>query len=176
MLRLGKSAEALYSVLPLVDHPDVTIRFTLSLSKISNSLFLLCDHVLWLGRTGICEIETDKWTRLASKYWLYSITMNLIRDFYEISRIIKIENDLICPQRCRTLNELFLAIGRGFDRIQTHKDVMCDVVKNSCDFFIPLTALGYTKLSPSVIGALGVVSSIAGLVAVLDSKCKLTPI
>lgn len=169
--------ESLYSVLPVVDHPDLTIRFTLSLSKISSSLFLLCDHVLWLNRSGMCEIQSEKWVRLASKYWLYSITMNLIRDFYEISKIISDENHLICPRDgCKTLNDLFLSAGRALVRVQSHKDVMIDTVKNCCDFFIPMTALGYTKLSPSVVGALGVVSSLAGLIVILNPKCKLSPI
>lgn len=177
VLRLGKCFEALYSVLPLVDHPDATIRFTLSLSKISSSLFLLCDHVLWLSRTGLFEIQAEKWTILASKYWLYSITMNLVRDFYEIMRIIQNENNLICPSMgCRTLNDVFISVAKGYLRVQSHKDVMIDTIKNCCDFFIPLTALGYTKLSPSVIGALGVVSSVAGMLTILDSRYKLTPI
>lgn len=177
MLRFGKCVDTLYTVLPLVDHPDPTIRYTLSLSKISTSLFLLCDHVLWLSRTGLFNIDSDKWTTLSSKYWLYSITMNLVRDFYEINRILKEEQNFICPRgEFRNLNDVFNTCIKSFLCVQSRKDVMVDTIKNACDFFIPLTALGYTKLSPSTIGALGVVSSIAGLLTVLDPKCKLTPI
>lgn len=172
VLRLGKCIEVMYSVLPVVNHPDLTIRLTLSLSKISSALFLLCDHVLWLSRTGLCNVPTEKWSRLSSKYWLYSITMNLARDFYEIIQIIKRQNQT----SCQTLRDACLSAGRTVTCLQARRDVLVDTIKNCCDFFIPLTALGYTKLSPSVTGALGVASSIAGLLAMLDKSCKLTPI
>lgn len=167
----------MYSVFPIIDHPDLTVRFTLSLSKISSSLFLLCDHMIWLSRTGMTDIKTEKWVQLSCKYWLYSITMNLIRDFYEIVKILKNENRFICPPAgCKTMNDFFMCFGRAVECLQTRRDVMVDTIKNGCDFFIPLTSLGYTKLSPSVIGALGVISSIAGLLAIVNKDCKLTPI
>lgn len=168
--------DTIYATLPLIDHPDYTVRYTVSLSKISMSLFLFCDHVLWLSRTGIFEINSDKWAKLSSKYWLYSLTMNLVRDFYEVLQILKREQNTICPQRCRSLSDVASVCGKAASCVQSHKDVMVDIVKNGCDFFIPLTALGYTKLSPSVVGALGVISSIAGMLTVLDPKCKLTPV
>ena len=56
-----------------------------------------------------------------------------------------------------------------------HKDVFIDTLKNSCDMFIPLTALGFTKLSPSTVGVLGAVSSLAALVTIVKPITKLVP-
>lgn len=103
--------------------------------------------------------------------------MNLIRDFYEITNILKQDSHIICPnQNIKNFDDFIKCFSRALVCIGARKDVVCDAIKNSCDFFIPFTALGCTNFTPSTIGALGVVSSIAGLIAVIDPKCKLTPI
>lgn len=176
VLRLGRFLDTLYSVLPLINHPNVAVRITISLSKISSSLFLLADHMIWLSRSGVCELDTDKWANISNRYWLYSITMNLVRDMYEIYQIIQCEQSSICPRLgCRTINDVLISIGKALMCVQSRRDILIDTVKNSCDLFIPLTALGYTKLSPSTIGFLGVISSVAGILALMDSKYKLSP-
>lgn len=122
------------------------------------------------------NINTDKWSRISNKYWLYSITMNLTRDFYEIMQILKAERSRIIPKGgCRNLNDVFKTGGRAFMCVQATPSVMVDTVKNCCDFFIPLTALGHIKLSPDTVGLLGVISSIAGLIALIQPIAKLTP-
>lgn len=175
LLRFGRCVDTLYSVLPIVNHPDPAIRLIVSSSKISNSLFLLADHMLWLSRSGVCEVDSDKWSNISNKYWLYSITMNLVRDFYEIYQILQREQGRCTPQNCRNPKELFLSLNHAFKCVKPHRDVVIDTVKNSCDLFIPLTALGYTKFSPSTIGILGVISSLAGILTLLDNRNKLSP-
>ncbi|KAJ8929116.1 hypothetical protein NQ314_018230 [Rhamnusium bicolor] len=176
LLRFGRFAESLYGTLPLFQQDDKAIRYTIILSKIANSLFLLADHILWLGRADLCSVDTEKWGRISNKYWLYSITMNLIRDFYEISQIIKAQKCYILPKNCfSNINDLFKILIRIYIIIQGNQEVVIDTVKNSCDFFIPLTALGHIKLSPGTIGLLGVISSLAGLLVLLDPQKKLSP-
>ncbi|KAG5888808.1 hypothetical protein JTB14_032721 [Gonioctena quinquepunctata] len=134
LLRFGRFAESLYAALPLFQQEELPIRYTVIFSKIANSLFLLADHFLWLGRADICTVDTEKWSRISNKYWLYSITMNLV-----------------------------------------NQSVVIDTIKNGCDFFIPLTALGHVKLSPGTVGVLGTISSIAGLLVLLEPSRKLIP-
>lgn len=131
--------------------------------------------MLWLSRSGVCEVDSDKWSNISNKYWLYSITMNLVRDFYEIYQILQREQGRCTPQNCRNPKELFLSLNHAFKCVKPHRDVVIDTVKNSCDLFIPLTALGYTKFSPSTIGILGVISSLAGILTLLDNRNKLSP-
>lgn len=176
MLRLGRCIDVLYSVLPLFHYPDSTVRITVILSKISNALFLLTDHILWLGRSDLCSVNTEKWSRISNKYWLYSITLNLVRDFYEISNILKSQKCRILPRDgFKNVNDIIAVGSRTFAILQRNRSVMIDTVKNSCDFFIPLTALGHVNLSPSSVGLLGVISSIAGLIVLLEPLAKLTP-
>ncbi|GJQ66310.1 hypothetical protein Trydic_g4355 [Trypoxylus dichotomus] len=48
LLRFGKCVDTIYSILPLLNHNDSTIKITVILGKLSNSMFLLADHILWL--------------------------------------------------------------------------------------------------------------------------------
>ncbi|XP_044263448.1 peroxisomal membrane protein 11B [Tribolium madens] len=176
LLRFGKCLDVVYSTVALFDHGDPTVRHTVILSRIANSLFLLADHLLWLGRADLCNIDTQKWSRISNKYWLYSITMNLVRDFYEISSIIRAQKQTIVPQcGVQNFNDLCAIFLRTVTVLQSNRGVIIDTVKNACDFFIPLTALGHTKLSPGAVGCLGVVSSLAGILVLLDPKIKLSP-
>lgn len=171
LLRLGRCVESLYGALSTMHYNDITVRFTTTLSKIANALFLLCDHILWAARAGVADVNTDKWGRIAYKYWLYSIIMNLIRDFYEINRILEISRRKAGSRLAvRAINTpvLYLIAAQ-------HKDVLVDTVKNVCDVFIPMAALGYMKLSPGMVGLLGVVSSLAGIIPIIDPMYKLSP-
>lgn len=154
-------------------YPDLVIRITLTLSKIANALFLLADHIIWIGRAGILKVNLDKWNSVANKYWLLTIIMNLTRDIYEIVQLMEQQN---LGRLTRT--NLFSRNFR-YDRyramfyLSTHKDVLLDTIKNGCDLFIPLTALGYTKLSPGMVGILGLISSAVGIYCLIDPLAKL---
>uniref|UniRef100_A0A1B6E369 Peroxisomal membrane protein 11B n=2 Tax=Clastoptera arizonana TaxID=38151 RepID=A0A1B6E369_9HEMI len=168
LLRLGRFTESLYASLNAMNYPSLIVRITVPLSKISNAIFLLCDHLLWATRVGLANLNTERWSNMANRYWLYSIIMNLIRDIYEINHILKTHQRKL-SSRTMTRKNSMLALA------EQHKDVVIDTLKNSCDVFIPLTALGYTSLSPGIIGFLGVVSSLAGIFPLLDPMAKLTP-
>ncbi|XP_021961610.1 peroxisomal membrane protein 11B [Folsomia candida] len=58
--------------------------------------------------------------------------------------------------------------------VSKHADITIDVVKNICDLFIPLTILGYIRLSPGTIGTLGIVSTIASAIPQINPMLKIT--
>ncbi|XP_066598257.1 peroxisomal membrane protein 11B [Prorops nasuta] len=174
LLRFGRFLDSLYSALKLMKYPDLTIRVTLILAKISNALFLLADHIIWLGRVGITRVNIEKWSHTANKYWLMSIIMNLSRDFYEILKILEYENKATLSR-----NTVFSKYNTfkqfGAICLRDHKEILMDTARNGCDLFIPLTALGYTKLTPGTIGMLGLLSSMIGLYTIVYPFYKLTP-
>lgn len=102
--------------------------------------------------------------------------MNLVRDFYEISCILKTTKSSIVPRNgIQGSADILGVMVKIFYIFRNHPEVVTDTIKNSCDFFIPLTALGHVKLSPGTIGLLGAISSLAGLLVVMDPKKKLLP-
>lgn len=176
LLRLGRFMDSLYSALKTLKYPDLTIRVTLTLSKIANALFLLADHIIWIGRVGMLRVNIEKWNKVANKYWLMTIVMNLTRDIYEIIKILEREGtDFLCKRTKLSARYASLKQYQTLLSLKEHKDLVMDAVKNSCDLFIPLTALGYTKLTPGTIGMLGVVSSMIGIYTLVYPFYKLTP-
>ncbi|XP_071523705.1 peroxisomal membrane protein 11A isoform X2 [Panulirus ornatus] len=182
-LRLDKSIIILHGALRTLHLPDRILRVTLTLSRIYQTFFLLVDHIIWIGRIGLYDIDKEKWSKYSNKFWLGYIILNLFRDIYEILRIIqrqvRCQNPVPCLYKnvpfIRTVCDYVPVTKPVFQFAEEHKDVFWDSLKNICDIWIPLTSLGHTKLSPGMVGLLGSVSSFAGLVAVLDPLAKLAP-
>uniref|UniRef100_A0A1A9W2E5 Peroxisomal membrane protein 11B n=1 Tax=Glossina brevipalpis TaxID=37001 RepID=A0A1A9W2E5_9MUSC len=183
LLRFGKCLDTFYASLRTIHHPDLTVRITLTMSKLSQALFLFADHFMFLARTGLFKnLDAKKWNKFANKYWLFSIIMNLCRDMYEIHRLFDLHRAGIksgisrsIPSRVGSSKDIGRLALQSYSLLLSHKDVLVDVVKNSCDFFIPLTALGYTNITPRTIGLLGALSSVAGLIALVEPTAKLSP-
>lgn len=57
--------------------------------------------------------------------------------------------------------------------VRSHKDLLIDTVKNSCDLMLPLTNLGIIRLSPGIIGVVGMISSILSVYSLVDQRAKL---
>lgn len=105
--------------------------------------------------------------------------MNLCRDVYEIIKIFEsapqVNKSLANAVSIRTTQDALNLSLRAYSNFCVHRAVYVDTLKNVCDLFIPLTALGYTKLNPRTIGLLGVASSMAGLIVMLQPSVKLLP-
>ncbi|XP_043604376.1 peroxisomal membrane protein 11B isoform X1 [Bombus pyrosoma] len=174
LLRLGRCLDSLYSALKMMKYPDLTIRAILTLSKIANALFLLTDHIIWVGRVGLYRVNIEKWSKISNKYWLMGIIMNLIRDIYEIIKIFKHKKESVLMRTSKFSYHLWNQCKLLY-HLRNHKDVVMDTIKNGCDLCIPLTALGFTKFTPGTIGILGVVSSIVSLYTLTYPLYKLRP-
>ncbi|KAK0095163.1 hypothetical protein PV326_009080 [Microctonus aethiopoides] len=175
LLRLGRCVDSIYGALSTMNYPELVVRITLTLSKITNALYLLADHMIWISRVGLFRVNLDKWNSIANKYWLLTIIMNLVRDVYEISQIMKQNNSLRLSQFNILSKNFRFDKYRTMYQISEHKDVWLDTIKNGCDLFIPLTALGHTKLSPGMVGILGLISSTIGIYCLVDPRAKLSP-
>lgn len=187
VLRFGKCIDLLHAARKSIHHRNFTLRLTLTLSKIAQALYLYADHILWLSRAGVVKsFDAKRWNVSANKYWLASIVINLCRDMYELSKLIDQSvdggrggGDSITKRfsniSLRSKNDLQRASQQMYSYVQTNRAVFIDTTKNLCDLFIPLTALGYTRLKPRTIGMLGVISSIAGILVLLEPATKLVP-
>lgn len=191
-MRFGKCIDVLYAAQRTIHHTNVTLRLTLTLSKIAQALFLYADHIIWLSRTGLVKsIDAKKWNDTANKYWFVSIVMNLCRDFYELSRLIDRTLNSGNGRNNQTLyrwlfdtnanisslskNDFGKASLHAYSYVYENRAIFIDTMKNMCDVFIPLTALGYTKLKPRTVGLLGVISSIAAIMVLIQPAAKLQP-
>ncbi|XP_013162641.1 PREDICTED: peroxisomal membrane protein 11B [Papilio xuthus] len=180
VLRLGRCVDIFYNALSTINIEDPILRFTLTASKLAHALYLYADHIVWLSKNGFLKSDSNGWSQTANRFWLLSIIANLARDFYEILHILDFKKSMFLKP-----SDLINVPVRNFDFnsslkhlyaiLHCHKDIFIDTAKNSCDLFIPLTALGYTKLSPSTVGVLGAMSSLAALVTLVKPITKLVP-
>ncbi|XP_059059661.1 peroxisomal membrane protein 11B [Achroia grisella] len=179
ILRLGRCLDVCYAALNVLHTEDPFLRFTLTSSKIAQALFLYADHIVWLSRSGFLKTDSDNWNKTANRFWLLSIVANLARDLYEILHILDLNTTVFLKpsEFNETIKKFSLSDSAKhvYTILNCHKDVFIDTLKNSCDLFIPLTALGFTKLSPSAVGALGAVSSAAALLTIVKPITKLVP-
>ncbi len=180
VLRLGRCVDVMHSALQSVHLPDSTLRVTLTFSRIASSLYLLCDHMLWLGRMGLIDVDKNEWSQWSNKFWLYSITMNLMRDIYEIINILRISNSTNLAQKHLGHSSTIrvtpsITTQTAIEWIIKNKNVCIDTLKNFCDFWIPMTSLGHTKLSPSTIGFLGLLSSLIAILQIFDYTYRVSP-
>lgn len=183
-MRFGKSAEVFYGTLKSIHYSNAWIAFTLTVTKISQAIFLFTDHIVWLARSGLLKnIDTPKWTHRSNRYWLLSLIMSIVRDVYEINRVISSSTSYKDLTTCLTSSLLSIRSTKDItkcaasltDFFVTYKHITIDSIKNVCDLFIPLHGLGYVKLSPRIIGILGMISSLMGLIVILNPNCKLLP-
>lgn len=185
---------------------DPVVRLTCVLSRICSTCFMLIDHIVCLDKLGILPaklINAPKWDRTSTRFWLYSITLGLVRDFYEITRVYKEDYQQLNKSSRRisrastkgkerhsggASSESSANDGTGVNMVECldhcrlvvrcvrdHGDVAVDTVKNLCDIFIPLNSLGFVKLNTATIGLLGVISSIVGALPQFNPMIKMVP-
>lgn len=174
MLRFGRFIESLQAALRTVNHSDKTIRFCVTFSKIGNSLYLLCDHFLWLYKNNVVQIDAKKWGRVGQKYWLLAIVLNLVKDTIELNNLLKaILRNKILSTINRKVSPKKVFTNEASKFVYNHKDLFIDIAKNSCDLMLPLTNLGIIRLSPGTIGVIGMVSSVLNLYVILNQRARL---
>ena len=184
VLRFGKSFEVFYGTLKSIHYSDAWLAFTITVTKICQATFLLTDHIIWLSRSGLMKnIDTQKWSFRSNRFWLVSLIMSLVRDIYEINRVIASFTSYKSLSSCITSSFISIRCAKDVtacassvaEFLVTYKHLTIDTIKNICDLFIPLNGLGYIKMQPRMIGLLGVISSLMGLIVILDPSCKLIP-
>lgn len=153
---------------------DPIIRLTLTTSKCWSSIQLFADHVLWLHQMGIFRVQDKQiWVDRANRFWLYSVTTNLLRDFYELICIVQ-------RRRSREKDNLDSEL-RNFKLttpikwIKSNPRLSCDLIKNLSDFWIPYTAVNKIPLHSSIIGFLGIISTTMGILQIYDKEYRLLP-
>lgn len=183
MLRFGKCIDTLHAAQRSVHHQHVILRLTITLGKLAQALYFYSDHIVWLSRSGLTKsIDAAKWNATANKYWFVSIMMNLCRDCYELGHLLDRNSDIIGQTINRwlfdtnihdiTKQSLTHTSVQAYSYMHEHQALFIDITKNACDLFIPLTALGYTKLEPRVVGCLGIVSSLAAIYVLIQPRAK----
>lgn len=165
---------------------DPLLRFILSTSRISASLLVLVDNLTLIASLGFVKIDLQQWYNRSSRLWLYCIVMGLVRDWHELQRLLDVQkSESNCHLNARSSRisdeqeeeeERRQRIVRSISSLlPREKALSIDTLRNFCDLWIPLSSLGYVKLSPRTISLLGTVSSICGIIQAVDASTRLSP-
>ena len=136
---------------------------------------MFADHLLWLDHMGLFKDYSNRQVSAdrANRFWLCSVGTNLMRDIYELVCIVQeksIRNKDSLDSELRNFK-----FSTPIKRIRSNPKLSCDLIKNSCDFWTPYTAVNSIHLHPSIIGLLGIVSTRMGILQVYDRECRLSP-
>lgn len=144
---------------------DPIDRLTISLSKISLSIHLFLDHLIWLSSSGfmINNHSNSNLVKNSNRFWLFSILLILCRNVYNFLKEFQ----------TKAMTKFSNQIDRFNNFVKAHKPILLDFVKNFCDLWIPLNSLGFIKLSPGTVGFLGTLSSLLAILQMLDPTCRL---
>lgn len=186
-MRLGKSVDFLHGALRSIHLADNVLRWTITLSKLNQSVYLLFDHIVWAGRVGLAVIDKDKWGNLSARFWLVTIILNVIRDLYEIFGTIYSEMKQRDARVSRSQYKNGAAEYKQLLRpsmsnrqlilkcISENPPAFIDLARNVCDAILPLEALGFIKASPGMQGLTGTVSSVLGIASTWNPLLRLVP-
>uniref|UniRef100_A0A6G1S7V1 Peroxisomal membrane protein 11B n=1 Tax=Aceria tosichella TaxID=561515 RepID=A0A6G1S7V1_9ACAR len=173
LVSFGRCSDQLYSAMRSMQLNDPIIRMTASTSKFWLSIQMFAEHVLWLNQIGLFKSDKQLWADRANRFWLYSVSTNLLRDFYELICVVQ-------QRRSRDKDNLDSEL-RNFKLstpikwIKRNPKLSCDLIKNSCDFWIPYTAVNKIPIHSSVIALLGIISTTMGILQVYDREYRLSP-
>lgn len=174
LVSFGRCTDQLYSAMRSMQLNDPIIRMTVATSKLWLSCQMFADHVLWLDQIGLFKTSSNKqaWIDRANRFWLYSVSTNLLRDIYELICVMQ-------QKRSRDKDNLDSEL-RNFKLstpikwIKGNPKLSCDLIKNSCDFLIPHTAVNKIPIHSSVIAMFGIISSAMGIWHVYDRDYRLS--
>ena len=159
---------------------------TVTMSKLNQACYLIFDHMIYLHNIGLINTDKKKWSAVSSRFWLFSLVLNLVRNFYDIYCIILKEMEAGSSKKSNGNANGSYANGRHSEQtaglltisrklMLENVPVMLDLLKNVADFFLPLNSLEKVKLNSGTQGLVGVISSIVAIITLWNPRLKLVP-
>ncbi|XP_027887235.1 peroxisomal membrane protein 11A [Xiphophorus couchianus] len=186
LLRLGNAANSIVAAKQTMQLSDRVLGLCLTVANINRALYFICDNVVWARNVGLIRsIDKERWSINASRYYLFSLVMNLTRDLYVILQLmqqkgrdnrLKSQHLSDCPEVAEAvIPELDALIFLLLETLRSEPTVALDTVKNICDLFIPLDTLGIYKSSAGAVGFCGLISSLIGIITLAQPTLRIKP-
>ncbi|XP_038159977.1 peroxisomal membrane protein 11B [Cyprinodon tularosa] len=200
LLRLGNSVEALQAAKRAIHLSDGVLRLCITIAHLNRAMYFACDNVLWAGKTGIIsKLDHHKWSQRSFRYYLFALILNVTRNVYEVCLLLDGEDrcrstkssspsDVLPDDRLSSSSavpatsppalmfaRLCRLMGQVGAVLYNNPPLLLDLLKNSCDIFIPLDKLGLYRTGPAFVGTCGLLSSVLSIVTMLHPWLKLKP-
>ncbi|ESP01627.1 hypothetical protein LOTGIDRAFT_139407 [Lottia gigantea] len=156
LFRMGNSFDLMIKVKDSFKGPDAYQALLGVITHSFKALWLVMDHVIWLGKVETVQIQMKTWSQWASRAWLVSLVTATVIDVHKLNdikaQIIKAKTPHGQSDHHHRNNVQLLK--RDFHGAQL------TFLKDFCDIFIPLSSLNY--VSPGLAALCGVTSSAIG--------------
>lgn len=119
---------------------------------------------------NLVTIKSRYWSRLANQCWLLALILGLVRDLYELFKAWSSAKERLGMYQTYDESVTTKAVSSV---LQNNPALCVDLVKNGGDLLIPLSRLDLIPLPGGMVGLLGVISSLAGLLATYSERLKL---
>ncbi|XP_036949224.1 peroxisomal membrane protein 11B [Acanthopagrus latus] len=153
----------------------------------------------------ISKLDQQKWSQRSFRYYLFALILNLTRDVYELRLLLESEEryrasksppspypsttlpadslsssssspaapaTITLPVMSAWLSRRLHLLGMV---LYNNPPLLLDLLKNSCDIFIPLDRLGIYPTGQGFVGACGLASSILSILTIINPWLKLKP-
>ncbi|EIW70692.1 hypothetical protein TREMEDRAFT_68170 [Tremella mesenterica DSM 1558] len=185
-LRLFRAADFLQSAAKLAQSPIRSLQTSGQVAHVtqigrhvSYASFYFADMLAYLGSISVLKydkIQIDKYQRMAFKFWLSGLILSLASSTASMvklradSRRFALSNEMArrdmskaerTPEERARDEEERRSKGRAM--LAQRQTLLSQLVMDSMDVWIPMTALGYTNFSDGTIGLLGAITSYMGL-------------
>lgn len=195
-LRVGKSIDFVQAALKTLHTTDNVLRWTITVSKLNQAVYLIFDHIVLAGRIGIANVDKEKWNKLSAQFWVATLILGIVRAVYDMTLVFS--RDLRAREAKAWQYHKTSTNGDGPDTNNRHirrnssgavptrlqvvlqslsenKPLALDLIKNVSDLVLPLEALGHLNASPGVQGLAGIISSVIGIVTTWQPLLRLVP-
>ena len=175
MFRLGKSVDNFRAALQTIHLRNPLLRLLVTLTKLNRGLYLMIDHLVWAYRMRLIRVNIDTWNKHANRFWLLAIFLGLVRDIYELLRAVHVERKRLQQYSSSPdSKETAVSMRSVLHNVACNNPaIVVDLVKNTADFFIPVSRLDIMYVPSGIVGLVGVVSSLAGITADFNEQLKL---
>ncbi|XP_042559290.1 peroxisomal membrane protein 11A isoform X2 [Clupea harengus] len=189
LFRLGNTINSIDAAKRTLVLSDPILRCCLTVANLSRALYFICDNVLWARNIGLVrDINKERWSLNATRYYFVSLVMNLTRDVYMMAQLMVQRSRDRCYQQklhqhlnenpdvaCVVVPQLDALVFLLIECLKSNPAVALDTVKNLCDLFSPLDRLGVYQTNAGVVGFCGLLSSLLGILSVLKPQLKIKP-
>lgn len=189
LFRLGNALNSIEAAKRTLQLSDRVLCLCLTAANVTRALYFIYDNGLWARSVGLIgNIDKDRWSLNAHRFYFFSLVLNLSRDVYHIFQLmLRNSRDKEFRQKMNgclregggvgdaVIPQLDAFLYLLLHTLKSHPAVALDTLKNFCDLFIPLDRLGIYSSNAGVVGFCGLMSSLIGIVTLAQPTLRIKP-
>eukprot|EP00128_Syssomonas_multiformis_P015614 Colp12_sorted_trinity150504_noHs@7816 len=87
LFRVGKSVDFFQNLMKAAQRKQSLFERSGQLVNLCYMLWMLNDHAIWFGKTGVLKLDSAKYARRANQFWLLGLLISLARELVKITNL-----------------------------------------------------------------------------------------